>query len=351
MMPPKKLWFSNDYSMGEQPVKKFAVIQHPPEVWEVIKSGLRLGETKRVLHRMDSNGFPCSINKTPALSVSRNVDGVFYCCHRCGEVGKIKNSEMSPNSVVQLIEYKKRKDEEKTKLEKVPVKNYRELPQTFLLSDARTPHEVQEYVKAFDIESYNFNTAEVGYSKDYDRIIFPCYAPMRDYKGAVAGKKLIGWAGKCYHNLSKDRRAKEKRPKWFVQKAFKYTSNVVFNMFKNYDYLRSNPVVFVEYPFSAMAIYRGSGGYKGLDTTALLGVHLHYNIVINHRKTPLILWLDPDMHERSKEIVKRYSSLGFKITGIRTNKDPKDLPRVDVRQHLERAIKRVGSNFKLGYCY
>ena len=97
------------------------------------------------------------------------------------------------------------------------------------------------------------------------------------------------------------------------------------------------PVVYTEDAFSSMRI----NDRIGQECIGLLSTHLPYQLVRFYKDSTQVIWLDPDMRKVAVDLVTRYQSLGFKMTTIFSDEDPKFLNDMELRSSINKAVIEV----------
>lgn len=323
------------------------VRSHPIEVMQALVQSPPIGTTVKVQHEYTTDGKVCSLHKSAAMAVTRNSEGAYYFCHRCALSGHVRNHELPPDLLAKFAQGIK-DDWKEVEPVKPRTSKHQEVNLGLIpIIHDKTPKEVKLFMDSLHFEQYVWGVHDVMYSTELDRVVFPCKSQGRDTKGDAIYEQVIGIAARCYKNLSKGERAKMHRPKWITRKLINTTDRIYYRATKKYSNPDKLPIVIVEDPFSALAVYTKTGAYNGLDSVALLGNKLSYNLLLNHRDTPFILWLDADMRAEQKAAVKRFRSLGFNITDVESQLDPKEYSKATMQMKIKEACARVGHDYKI----
>lgn len=338
----------------------------PPEVLAAISEGLIIrGVTKRLRHLYRRDGTACSIDrlKDACLDVVWEGDTVKYFCHRCGWGGYVPMNDPAPSTTIALIKHlqeemilernkskkisdiieearlereeAKRDSENRKKEVNLYLEFWKSLPDDFkFLSAAVVPEGARYYLNKYGINAYQYGKYDVGFSATLDRIIFPCYHYIRGPHGSIITKRLMGWIGRCYKDISKTERVKQKRPKWIARKIDPSVEKLFFWAPRAFGWTPKSPVVWVEDAVSAMRVCQTTGN----DVVAVLNTSLPYHLISNYRDSYNVVWLDGNMHQKITKYVKRYNTLGFKIAGVYQDRDPKDYTEESIRTFINNAI-------------
>lgn len=333
----------NDYSLKLR--------GHPQEVIDIIKTNkIKPEDHKKIRHMKRRNGAPCSedLSKDACMYITWNTAGnyVYYYCHRCNESGRIYLEDvLTPDQTTKFLEYLKTnmmKENTKSVNTKSKSKPWQYLPTDFKFMKATTtPEEAISFLKNYNIDTWLCNQYDIGWSNKLKRIIIPIYSYIRNGEGNIVNKHLIGWAGRCISNMSKEKRKELKRPKWTIEKIDKDVDRLLFLAPRNTMYYCASPVVYVEDIFSAIRVCT----LMKYDCYALLTNYIPYSIIADNRAATQLIWLDNDMKKKAIEYVKKFKSLGFRIAGIYSEFDPKcyaeDRLIQLVNKGLQNAVSKV----------
>jgi hypothetical protein len=212
------------------------------------------------------------------------------------------------------------------------------LPDDFkLMSSINVPSDAKSWLVQHRLHVGMWVDHKIGYSKRWDRIIFPMYQYIRGLSDEILDRKLVGWTGRCYRELSKEERQAQHRPKWITQKASGEYERIFFTAPREHGFSIHTPVVFVEDAISAIRVH----STMSHETVALMNTHLPYSLVQNYKDHIQILWLDPDMRKKTIKTVARYKSLGFKMGYIFSDVDPKKLAQHEIRYKVNNAVLAI----------
>jgi len=330
---------------------------HPPEVIDAIRSGeIKMWTPLRIPHMFKENGAPCSKDKDPCLIITKYQGRYAYLCHRCGVSGYVYDRDVNtPGDAMRLLQHFKGKDKpvvlklsDIKKIARHGRKIYPDssnndmddLPDDFKLLVSR---DVPEAVISWMVQKQLYHGMwvdhKIGYSKRWDRIIFPLFRYTRNHEDKIVAKQLIGWTGRCYRDLTKVERRAQHRPKWVTQKAVGDFERIYFTAPREHGFSAHTPVIYVEDVLSAIRVQ----STMSHETVALLNTHLPYSLVQNYKDNIQILWLDPDMRDKTLKTVKRYNSLGFRMGYIFSDVDPKVLKQHEIRHKVNDAVLAVSA--------
>ena len=317
---------------------------HPPEVLLLVESGsMRPGASRRIHHIRKRDGGKCSEGKDACLQITRHHDHFYYYCHRCEEKGRIYNKDLSPSVLSETfrIDQKAYIDAEEIKSkvnpEKVKTKTL-SVPNDYVnLDSVMIPQEAMSWLNGYGLTRYQMNKNYIGYSPSLERIIFPIYRYIRTPNGEIGGKHLIGWTGRCHRKMSKAARNTAKRPKWLTKKCDPAVLRLYYTAPRAYNYIPSSPTVITEDPVSAIKVNQ----HFVCDGLAVLGSYIPYSMLTNYRRSPIIIWLDPDKRKEAFKAKIRYRSLGFKTGQVVSDLDPKYYEAEQIRTKIAIALKEA----------
>jgi len=146
----------------------------------------------------------------------------------------------------------------------------------------------------------------IFWSSDYNRLIFPIYGK---------DDRLLGWVGR---NVDKS------GPKYMTRKQKSKVDRLL------YICEGSDETVFTEDILSALKVHKATG----YTTVALLTTALSFTLTKVYKGRTMFLWLDGNMMSKSIKRVKRLASFGIKIHSVRTELDPKEYGKDEIRKHL-----------------
>ena len=329
-----------------------ALQEHPPEVIDAIRNGnIKMWTPFRTPHMFKADGTPCSKDKDPCLIITKYQGRYAYLCHRCGIAGYVHDKDVNtPGDAMRLLaNFKGKEKPEVLKLSDIkkiarhgrriyPDSNTNDLdhlPEDFkLLSSRNVPSDAKSWMVQHKLHVGMWIDHKIGYSKRWDRIIFPIFNYIRNLDDNILDKRLVGWTGRCYRELSKEERQAQHRPKWVTQKASGEYERIFFTAPREHGFSIHTPVVYVEDAISAIRVQ----STMSHETVALLNTHLPYSLVCNYKDNIQILWLDPDMRKKTIKTVARYKSLGFKMGYIFSDIDPKGLAQHEIRYKVNNAV-------------
>ena len=156
------------------------------------------------------------------------------------------------------------------------------------------------------------------WSESYNRVIFPIVGRFNEDFDT-----LQGWVG---------RNVEGEKPKYLTRKS-KGVDRLYYECEGDPDH-----VVYVEDILSALKVHDASG----YTTKALLTTHVDVRTVRPHKQAQNYLWLDGDMLSKSIKRVSRLLQFGIKIRSIRTELDPKELTKEEIRKELFNANNGQG---------
>ena len=289
-----------------------------PEMLEKISDRLcEIGDTFRIRHTTRWNGELCTPdNKSPAMTVTKQLDGWIWKCHRCGDKGFIRTTNRTPSETAAALKATTPKSHE------VIVSNV-SLP-TDLIEMNDTPE------KGVPWEAYHWLWGEqitgtmmikygIGWSGSYRRVIIPVYNSKNH--------TLQGWIGREVQYTSKKERDKAKCAKYITQKQGEG------RMF--FTCRGEKATVFVEDAVSAIRVHEASG----LNTVALLTTSMNDELILEYKDQDVYVWLDADAASKSVKMVTRMKQFGVNAHFIYTSKDPKKYTNIYISDLLNKRMK------------
>lgn len=288
-------------------------------------SKLTIGDTIRLCHKYRADGSPCSLNKDNAMMITKYHGHYYFYCHRCHLQGKV----VMAKTPQQLAQENQRKIDQAVEREErlstfSPPSHVAKLPVDCVLANHESvPAEAKGFLNKYSIDETLVLKYTVQFSRVYDRIIFP----IRKEDSGI----IIGWAGRCYHDLSKEERIINKRPKWLTRKINPADDRIFWSKFNPY----SKGIVLVEDIISAIRVHE----VTNVSTIALLTTSLPDTLLPRFRGKTVVLWLDGDMQGKMFQYVRRLNTLGIKGKMIYSKADPKLLPVDDIKTRVFRKVQ------------
>jgi hypothetical protein len=240
----------------------------------------------------------CSGKMDRPLVVTRTPKGWKYFCHRCGEKGKRSANQLSPSEWLAWQKHKEVKEFSTQKDVQLPVGFTRNIPAeglAWLFKYGITEEDIERYA--------------IGYSRVLNRVVLPVY----NQKG-----KLVYYQARTLIPVT------EKNPKYMNVKA-QGRKDVWFKACP----WASEQIVFVEDILSAIRVSHTE------NCIGLLYAYIPDRLILEYTGFEVILWLDPDKHNRMLTRVNRWRSFGENIKMIRSNKDPKYYTDEEIEEKLE----------------
>lgn len=281
---------------------------------------MKPGEHVKIVHPYQMDGSECSLGKSAALNVIRTNEGIKCFCHRCNENGTLTGKNLSPERTIALLKRIKN------------VQQRDEMEQIDLPEDAvpirdmahnwkdNVPLDVKQWLWTNGLHMVNHVPLEWRWSPYYQRIIIPVF----DHDDQT----MVGWIGRSINPKAKELCI----PKYITRKQKGYDKRLLYIA----DYspeTNKSKVIFCEDAISATKI----NAVTHVLGVALLTTHIDYDVLKRFPDSAYALWLDGDMNKKSMNKVKRLASLGYDITGIRTEKDPKHLFSDTLREEVDKA--------------
>lgn len=165
--------------------------------------------------------------------------------------------------------------------------------------DVSYPHRAIEWVGQYQLTRNDLLSNRVLWSESMKRLIFPVYGE----------KDIIAWQGRYFGEETG-------KVKWFGKGNLKDTFNILGNK-------SSNKLILVEDIISAIKVSRFTsamplyGNNVGIERFKRL-----YKLI--DRKTQVVIWLDPDMRQKSITEHRRGILCGIDTRIIYSDKDPKE---------------------------
>lgn len=175
------------------------------------------------------------------------------------------------------------------------------------------PIHAYTWLKQYDLTAAEINKHRIGWSSQYERIIFPVY----DGEG-----NLLMWQGRyCPFPESPP----EKRSKYFTQGAAEH----VLALF-GHEGVKPDMVCLVEDFVSAIKVARICPSLCLFGSEVSLTRMKRVSLSFTH----LILWLDYDKAAHSSKCVTKARPYFEKVSGIYTEKDPKAYSTEELKQWI-----------------
>lgn len=239
------------------------------------------------------------------LIVFHNEPEASAYCWRCGKVGYYER-QMSAQEKLALLERQKHAD---TRMRATV-----ELPPCTEADPGKWPAKLRNWFYRMGLGPAHLTALGCYYNAEMDRVVLP----IRDKDG-----KPVMWTA----------RSSWASPKWIGPQVSK------MGMVVRYGVGRGDRIVLLEDPLSAYKV--------GLVTEAwcLLGTKLHDAVVLEllNDPRPVVTWLDDDKgrpggynpgQEAAAAMRRRLVSLGKPVGNMKSDRDPKYLPRKLLEDHL-----------------
>jgi hypothetical protein len=317
------------YSVKE-PIRKL--------ILKAVDPHIAVGDTFRLMHEYRRDGRECSLNKDPALSVTRGRKGWAYYCHRCHEQGFISDKKKSPSEVKSMIE-KLQNQKTTVSLAKVV------LPHDFVplckdfdaqmcdYKEGDIPWTAYHWLWKYDIKEHEIDHFNIGWSDGYKRVIIPVYeeiSTIDNYDQTQIDKTLKGWVGREVECASKEERKAKKIAKYLTRKE-QGAKRLLFKARGGGHF--ADLRVIVEDIVSAIKIWKVTGA----TSVALLNSHINNDIIKECQGRTTYVWLDRDMLTKAISCMNRLRQFGVDAHNITTYKDPKAYNSMHIRQQIIRA--------------
>jgi hypothetical protein len=304
-----------------------------PAIDEVILIGVgkrfcNVGDMFRMRHTHKLNGDICTPEeKGPAMTVTRGRDAWKWYCHRCGAGGYVSLLKQSPSDTAKRVRALKTKVEQRLAEDKT---EFSIPPDTHPLYDEKgermltTGHPAYAWLMSYRMTQFT-EKYHLGWSEHVQRIVMPI----------EENGELVGWVGRCPHQMSKANRNKVGRPKYLTYK--KKGHGRLYYRLKGKD---NTPVVIVEDIISAIRVHEATG----FTTVALLNAGIRDELIQTFDKSAkIIIWLDENMLKESYQKSDRYRQLGYDCTSVVTRLDPKEYGNLYIDDLLHEHIKGGGN--------
>lgn len=306
-------------------------------ILKAIDPCINIGDTFRLLHEYRLDGSPCSLNKDPALSITRTKDGWTYFCHRCKTQGFIAEEDKSPKEVDSMI------------------KRLQNPHPTIALARVVLPHDFVPICKDFDTQTCDFmegpipikayrwlwkyvlseediDKFNIGWSDLYNRVIIPIYEYGQF--GDTHARKLVGWIGRELDCQDKEERRAKKVAKYITRKNKKEDRILFFAPGKG---AFAETYVIVEDIISAIKVQKATG----MTVVALLSSHVSSELMKKCQGRRVYIWLDRDMLAKAIGYTTRFKQFGINASVVKTLKDPKEYNSFFIRRTIATTIVEV----------
>jgi hypothetical protein len=243
----------------------------------------------------------CSRGKDSCLIVTRTESGWKFYCHRCGAKGVRGLDGLPPDKMKKWYEAKKNVPKQ---TEKVVT-----LPRDFTLDLTKHP-KAYAWLMTLGITDEQIRKFRIGYSRYFDRLIFPVYMDG----------KLVFWQGRTFNPITKE------NPKWLSVRVPR-DQDVFF--IAGGDPL-PNTIVLVEDILSAIKLS------TVCHAVALLGVYIPDKLMWRVKKSGLhaVIWLDQDKTDKSLWYCNRFRAAGIPTRVRSTTLDPKKYTTKQLKEIL-----------------
>lgn len=174
--------------------------------------------------------------------------------------------------------------------------------------DVAYPQKALEWVGQYELTKNDLLANKALWSESLKRLIFPVFGDGN----------IIAWQGRYF--------GEEKKVKWYGKGNLKDTFNILGNK-------SSNKLILVEDIISAIKVSRFTsamplyGSSVGVERFKRL-----YKII--DRKTQVVIWLDPDMKQKSITEHRRGVLCGIDTRIIYSDKDPKEHKYEEIKNIL-----------------
>lgn len=173
--------------------------------------------------------------------------------------------------------------------------------------DVYIPAVARDWLGKYSLTEYEIIHNKLMWSEYWQQLIFPYFDKYNN---------LVAWQGRSFNPEFQIR----KHTKWFSQGDLKSLFHII-PATQNYDSL-----VLVEDIVSAIKVGRH------LPALVLFGNNIANRLVGLYRLTnKLVIWLDPDMKKKTLREADKARQLGFQVSCIFTDKDPKDYSHEDIQ--------------------
>lgn len=298
----------------------------PPELLACLDPTKKEGYLTRIKHKTREDGSECTgVGKNAALVLSKHLDCWKFKCFRCGFSGVIPDGDMTPKETVEKILSRQQVEKKPiTDTINVPLDVIRMTEFDYTNRNPDIPRAAINWFIKYNIPASILRTHVVGYSPFYRRVIFPLYAStMIDPKDLG---KLMGWLGREVHCRTKLEREAKKIVKYLIRRRLS-TKCLYYHVRPPKPGLSREPIVLTEDILSAFRIAYA----RNVHTFALLGTNLPKHLLLALKRNFVMLWLDGDMRKKMSDYCFKYRCLGWNITHVATEKDPKCYPNDFIR--------------------
>jgi len=312
----------------------------PPEVAEYVKiaklAHIEEGHTIKLRHLYESNGEPCSLNKSRALALTRSADGWVWYCHRCGTKGGLKKLFMSTQDA---LEYVKNRSVTKVKYStdtfSLPPDVVRITQNDYHYSVRNIPWNAITWLRKYDIIPELLDRYFICWSPSLNRVIIPIHSSIYTVPN-FKQTELIGWCGRDVDERSKEDRALLNIPKYLIKRK---TSNRLIFASKGPLPSEEAPAVMVEDVLSAIRVSSAANCHA----FAMLNTDVPRDLLdrLGHNRR-IILWLDNNMTVKMIQMAANFRQLGYKVSYISTQKDPKCYNNQGIATTIRASMKSEG---------
>lgn len=178
------------------------------------------------------------------------------------------------------------------------------------------PYITLQWLRQYELTDIDIKRNICMWSESESRLIFPYFSPTG----------LIAWQGRYFGNNAVGYRGSKKIPKWY--------STGKIHEFVHPLNVRHRLAVLVEDIVSAIKLSNIIGAIplfgSQISKTQLLRIRLLCD--------RLLVWLDKDKQKEAVKIANRLSTFGIKSQVIITDKDPKEVPLLEIKRILNEAL-------------
>ena len=309
----------------------------PPEVLAKMKPDADTAYTVRIRHERKEDGSECTPRyKNSALVLSRFPDCWKAHCFRCGWSMTIPDNDMSPKDTCIKIKHSDAKREKMVDEISLPIDFIPITEQDYVMYNTEIPTEAVHWFMKYNVPRTAFKDYQFGYSHFYNRVIVPLKS-NKLVQPHLLGGELQGWLGRECVCKNKQEREARKINKYLIRR--KRSTEFLYFFARQPEPTSSCPVVLVEDVVSALRV---AYAYN-TNSIALCGTNISDEMMVRLKSQQILLWLDGDMFQKMFKLTRKFKALGFNITFVKTNKDPKCYNDVAIREIITQRL--TGGNY------
>lgn len=304
----------------------------PNEISEVMDPTTNPYTTIRVKHKFRADGTECTpAHKAAACAVTRRTDSWMWKCFRCGEAGVIPDNDMSPTDTCRKVKHAQAKRQQISNTVSLPMDFFRMTPEDYHIMNTDIPLRAVGTLMKWNVHQNALRDYSIGYSPFYKRVIVPLTSHPKLTPNEPAGS-LQGWVGKDITCKTKAEREEHKVHKYLIRR--KRSAELLYFYAQAPEPRDFQPIVLVEDFVSALRVSYA----RNCDCIALLGTNINPDLVAKLHDQKILLWLDGDMFGKMFRTTRKFTKLGFNMTFVHSNKDPKAYNDIAIQEIINNRL-------------